>query len=149
MRKFLSYLTALFALCACSSVLEQEEILEETISLENLPVTVTFSVPDVRIASPETKSLEDGDGFITGERYLDPDKLYVVVCGGTQSIKYIRKANLVCDENTGEPVVTVKPVSEITDYPLRTGNLRCGFIPLLFSWNFRTPMTERCISLAI
>ena len=114
-------MTTLLALCACSSVLEQEEILEETISLENLPVTVTFSVPDVRIASPETKSLEDGDGFITGERYLDPDKLYVVVCGGTQSIKYIRKANLVCDENTGEPVVTVKPVSEITDYPLADG----------------------------
>lgn len=121
MRKFLSYLTALFTLCACSSVLEQEEVREMTTSLEDLPVTITFSVPDVRISSPKTKSLEDGDGLISEGRYLDPDKLYVVVCGGTQSIKYIRKAEIVLDEVTGQPLVTVKPVSEIKDYPLTDG----------------------------
>ena len=114
-------MTVFFTLCACSSVLEQEVVRDETTSLENLPVTITFSVPDVKIASPETKSLEDGDGLITEGRYLDPEKLYVVVCGGKQSIKYIRKAEIVRDENTGEPVVTPMPVSEIKDYPLADG----------------------------
>jgi len=118
MRRLLSYLIALLALCACSSVLEQEEVREETPSLEDLPVTITFSVPDVRIASPETKSLEDGDGLITGEPYLDPDKLYLIVCGGTQSIKYIRKAEIVRDEVTGLPIVEQKLASTIPDYPL-------------------------------
>lgn len=121
MRRFLSYLTALFTLCACSSVLEQEGVREETTSLEDLPVTITFSVPDVRIVSPETKSLEDGDGLITEGRYLDPDKLYVVVCGGTQSIKYIRKAEIVRDEDTGEPLVQIKKAEDIPDYPLTDG----------------------------
>lgn len=121
MRKFLSYLTALFTLCACSSVLEQEEVREMTTSLEDLPVTITFSVPDVRISSPETKSPEDGEGLISEGRYLDPDKLYVVVCGGKQSIKYIRKAEIVLDEVTGQPLVTVKQKSEIKDYPLTDG----------------------------
>lgn len=117
MRKLLSYLMTLLTLSACTSVPEQEGPYVEA-PLEDRPVTITFSVPDVRIASPDTKSLESGDGLITGEPYLDPDKLYVVVCGGKQSIKYIRKAEIVKDKNTGEPKVTVKPVSEIKDYPL-------------------------------
>ncbi|MDY6443526.1 MAG: hypothetical protein SPK76_00675, partial [Bacteroidales bacterium] len=33
-------------------------------------------------------------GDITEEPYLDPDMMYVIVCGGSQSIKYIRKAKL-------------------------------------------------------
>ena len=60
-------------------------------SLEGAPVTITFSVPDIPLLSA-TKTLESGDGDITGTPYLDPDKLYLVVCGGSLSIKYIRKA---------------------------------------------------------
>lgn len=87
--------------------------------LEGKPVTVTFSVPDVRIA-PSTKSLEDGSGDITGAPYLDPDKLYLVICGHSQSIKYIRKAEMLVDGD-GNPITTPVPVSSIPDYPLDDG----------------------------
>ena len=87
--------------------------------LEGKPVTVTFSVPDVRIA-PSTKSLEDGSGDIAGAPYLDPDKLYLVICGHSQSIKYIRKAEMLVDGD-GNPITTPVPVSSIPDYPLDDG----------------------------
>ena len=67
-------------------------------SLEGAPVTITFSVPDIPVL-PATKALEDGEGDITGTPYLDPDKMYLVVCGSSQSIKYIRKATLVSTQD--------------------------------------------------
>ena len=118
MKRLLSYLLVLMALCACSSAIEKEVTPMDS-SLEGCPVTITFSVPEVRLSSsPATKSLEDGDGLITAEPYLDMDKFYLVVCGGTQSIKYIRKAEVLRDELTGEPLVEEVPVSSIPDYPL-------------------------------
>ena len=120
MRKLLSYLIALFAVMACTSNLESEISGEWDPSLEGKPVTFTFSVPDVRVA-PTTKGVDGSDGFITeDDPYLDPDKFYIVVCGGTQSIKYIRKAEMVLDEH-GNPVVQNVPVSQVTDYPLTAG----------------------------
>lgn len=114
-------MTTLLALSACSSIPEKEGSSMDS-SLEGCPVTITFSVPDVRIASPSTKSLEDPDdeiGSISSDvPYLDPDKLYVVVCGGTQSIKYIRKAEIKRDPVTGEPEVEIVSSSSIPGYPL-------------------------------
>ena len=109
MRRLLAYLITLFAIMACASHLENENSGGMDPSLEGKPVTFTFSVPDVRVA-PSTKGVDGSDGLIAGDPYLDPDKLYLVVCGGTQSIKYIRKAEFV-----GESIV---PASEIEDYPL-------------------------------
>ena len=100
---YLMYLMALLIVSACTFDLVKPAVTDEG-ATEGKPVTITFSVPGVRIA-PSTKSLEDGDGAITGEPYLDPNKLFLVVCGGTQSIKYVRKAEMVVDEATGEPVV--------------------------------------------
>ena len=116
MRRILSYLMLLFAVLSCARTLEVETPGGMDPSLEGKPVTVTFSVPDISIA-PSTKSLEDGDGLITGEPYLDPDKLYVVVCGGNQSIKYIRKAEIVSEEEVA--------AADVPDYPLedKTGTV--------------------------
>lgn len=112
MRRFLGYIMLLLTVSACTSLQVEEPEVGMDPSLEGKAVTVSFSVPDVRLA-PMTKSLEDGDGFITGTPYLDPDKFYVVVCGHSQSIKYIRKAELVLDETTGAPLITtITP-----DYP--------------------------------
>ena len=72
-------------------------------SLEGKPVTITFSVPATRLASM-TKGVEGDEGAITAAPYLDPDKLYLVVCGTSQSIKYIRKAEMNCDSN-GDPIL--------------------------------------------
>ena len=119
MRRLLAYLIALFAVVACVPDLESDFSGGMDPSLEGKPVTFTFSVPDVRVA-PTTKGVDGSDGLITGDPYLDPDKLYVVVCGGTQSIKYIRKAEIVEDEH-GNPVVEEVSVGEISDYPLTDG----------------------------
>ena len=119
MRRLLAYLTVLLAALACKSEWENDFSDGMDPRLEGKPVTVTFSVPDVRIA-PATKSLEDGDGDITGAPYLDPDKLYLVICGHSQSIKYIRKAEMVVDGD-GNPVTTPVPVTGIPDYPLDDG----------------------------
>lgn len=91
MRKLIAYITALLLAASCVSELEQGGTAVDS-SLEGAPVTITFCVPDIPIL-PATKSL-DTQGDITDTPYLDPDKLYVVVCGGSQSIKYIRKAKL-------------------------------------------------------
>lgn len=92
MRKLITYLSAIIMAVSCTAELEQGGSAVDA-SLEGAPVTITFSVPDIPVL-PATKSLEDGDGDITGTPYLDPDKMYLVVCGGSQSIKYIRKATL-------------------------------------------------------
>ena len=120
MKRFLTYLMVFVTVLSCSTRLEMEGPLGMDPSLEGKPVTVTFSVPDVRL-SPMTKTLEDGDGLISGAPYLDPDKFYLVVCGSTQSIKYIRKAEVVTDDVTGEPITTEVPVSSIPGYPLTDG----------------------------
>ena len=96
MRRFLDYIMLLLTVSACTSLQVEDPKVGMDPTLEGKAVTVSFSVPDVRL-SPMTKSLEDGDGFITGTPYLDPDKFFVVVCGHSQSIKYIRKAELVLD----------------------------------------------------
>ena len=119
MRRLLAYLIALLAVMACASNLESEFSGGMDPSLEGKPVTFTFSVPDVCVA-PSTKGVDGSDGQITDEPYLDPDKLYIIVCGGTQSIKYIRKAEIVVDEN-GDPIVEEIPVSQVEDYPLTDG----------------------------
>lgn len=93
MRKLITYLTALIMTVSCMAELEQGGSAVDG-SLEGAPVTITFSVPDIPVL-PATKSLENGDGDITGTPYLDPDKIYLVVCGSSQSIKYIRKATLL------------------------------------------------------
>ena len=90
MRRLIAYLTALILAVSCVTELEQGGTFVDG-SLEGAPVTITFSVPDIPVL-PASKSLEGGDGNITSTPYLDPDKVYLVVCGGTQSIKYIRKA---------------------------------------------------------
>ncbi len=122
MRHFFCYLTALLTLLACSSILEEKENTIMDPSLEGKPVTITFSVPDVRIV-PSTKSIEnDPDASISsGKPYLDPEKLYLVVCGHSQSIKYIRKAKLVYKEN-GQPDTEVLDITdENLNYPFPNG----------------------------
>ena len=93
MRKLIVYFIALLMTVSCMAELEQGGSAVDG-SLEGAPVTITFSVPDIPVL-PATKSLENGDGDITGTPYLDPDKIYLVVCGSSQSIKYIRKATLL------------------------------------------------------
>ena len=112
MRRLLLYLTVLLTAVACSSIKEDELLVGMDPSLEGKPVTVTFSVPGDCLL-PSTKSLESGDGLITGTPYLDPNKLYLVVCGHSQSIKYIRKAELVSQEQVS--------VADIPDYPITDG----------------------------
>jgi len=116
MKRLLAYLTVMLAALGCTSEWENDLSSGMDPRLEGKPVTVTFSVPDVRIA-PSTKSIEDGSGDITGAPYLDPDKLYLVICGHSQSIKYIRKAEMLVDGD-GNPITTPVPVADIPDYPL-------------------------------
>ena len=114
MRKLIAYIiTALILTVSCVSELEQGGAAVEG-SLEGAPVMITFSVPDIPVL-PSTKSLENGDGDITSTPYLDPEKVYVVVCGGKQSIKYIRKA-----KQKGDPL----PNQEVPQdkYPLSEGD---------------------------
>lgn len=119
MRRLISYLMALLAFVACSARLEDDFSGGMDPSLEGKPVTITFSVPDVRLSSL-TKGVDGEDGGINDAPYLDPDKLYLLVCGSTQSIKYIRKAEVVLDEN-GDPDVEEISASEVSDYPLTDG----------------------------
>ena len=119
MKRWVCHILMMFSLLACSSRLE-EPFSAMDASLEGKPVTITFSVPDVCFGAP-TRGVEDREGPINGAPYLDPDKLYLVVCGHSQSIKYIRKAEVVVDDVTGLPVTTQVPVSEIPDYPLEHG----------------------------
>ena len=116
MRRLLTYLLLLSVL-ACTRTLEVETPGAFDPSLEGKPVTINFSVPDVKIV-PSTKAAQ---GDISSDPYLDPDRLYVVVCGGNQSIKYIRKAEIIEDEQ-GNPVVEKVPVSKVDDYPLSDGD---------------------------
>lgn len=120
MRRLLAYLIAMFAFMACASQLENDFPGGMDPSLEGKPVTITFSVPDVRLSSL-TKGVDGEDGGINDAPYLDPDKLYLLVCGGTQSIKYIRKAEVELDPITHLPVTEEVPVSDIADYPLTDG----------------------------
>ncbi|MBP5721669.1 MAG: hypothetical protein J6W82_11495 [Bacteroidales bacterium] len=113
MRKLITYLTALFLAASCMAELEPGGTATGD-SLEGAPVMITFSVPDIPLL-PATKSLEEGDGDITDTPYLDPEKMYVVVCGGSQSIKYIRKAKL-----KGEPLQNYEIPPD--KYPLPEGD---------------------------
>lgn len=119
MKRFIAYLLVLLIALACAPGLEKE-ITSNGLdpALEGKPVTITFSVPDVCLTNP-TKGLDDGDGDIGGTPYLDPDKLYLAVCGHSQSIKYIRKAEMDVD-GEGNPITTQVPVETIEDYPLPT-----------------------------
>ena len=110
MRRLTAYLTALLLAVSCVAELEQGGAPVGT-SLEGAPVTITFSVPDIPVL-PATKTLATGDGDITGTPYLDPDMMYLVVCGGSQSIKYIRKATLVGTEENAEIPADKYPLSE-------------------------------------
>lgn len=119
MKKLLAYLIVLMAALGCTPEWVGDFSDGMDPRLEGKPVTITFSVPDVRIAS-STKSLEDGSGDLPESPYLDPDKLYLVICGHSQSIKYIRKAEMVVDGD-GNPITTPVSVTEISDYPLNDG----------------------------
>lgn len=111
MRRLIAFLlTALFLALSCVAELEQDGRTVDA-SLEGAPVTITFSVPDIQVL-PATKSLESGDGNITDTPYLDPDKMYLVVCGSSQSIKYIRKATLVSTQDNVEIPQEHFPLSE-------------------------------------
>ena len=110
MRKLLAYLSAILLAASCTTELERGRTVVDA-SLEGAPVTITFSVPDVQVL-PATRSLETGDGNITDTPYLDPDKMYLVVCGSSQSIKYIRKATLVGIQDNYEIPQEHFPLSE-------------------------------------
>ena len=110
MRKLLAYLSAILLAASCTAEMEQVGTAAGA-SLEGAPVTITFSVPDVQLL-PATKSLETGDGNIADTPYLDPEKMYLVVCGGSQSIKYIRKATLVSTQDNVEIPQEHFPLSE-------------------------------------
>ena len=126
MRKWIVYLlTALFLAVSCVSEFEQEGSAVDD-SLEGAPVTITFSVPDISVLPATKSSLEEGDGNITDTPFLDPEKMYLVVCGGSQSIKYIRKAKLVeIEENVEIPE---------DKYPLSEGD-RKTYTSLVFNWS--------------
>lgn len=110
MRKLIAYLSAIIMAVSCTAELEQGGSAVDT-SLEGAPVTITFSVPDIQVL-PASKSLSTGDGDITGTPYLDPDMMYLVVCGSSQSIKYIRKATLVSIQEGAEIPEEHFPLSE-------------------------------------
>lgn len=94
MKRLLYYLCVLFIIASC--MFDENKGVDKALddSSPEGKVLVTFSVPGVQIA-PSTKGLDTGDGDIESEAYLDPDRLYVVVCGNSQNIKYIRKATLL------------------------------------------------------
>ena len=64
MRRLLAYLIAMFAFMACASQLENDFPGGMDPSLEGKPVTITFSVPDVRLSSL-TKGVDGEDGGIS------------------------------------------------------------------------------------
>ena len=109
MRRLTAYLSAIILAVSCTLDLGQGTSPLDS-SLEGAPVTITFSVPDVPVLTA-TKSLEGGDGDITSTPYLDPDKVYLVVCGGSQSIKYIRKAKLISETPNTEIPADKYPLS--------------------------------------
>lgn len=111
-KRLFAYITAVLLALSCITEREQGYLADELVP-EGSPVTVLFSVPDVKVAA-STKTLAGGDGNITGEPYLDPDMVYLVVCGHSQSIKYIRKAELL----ETIPDYTVPE----DDYPLSEGD---------------------------
>lgn len=120
MKKLIPYILALLAFMACTE--EPQERTGMDSSLEGKPVTVTFSLPDVRVASLPTKTesiTDEGVGDISGEPYLDPERLYLVVCGTNQSIKYIRKAKFQGPSTLtdAEQIAGFYPVSD-PDAPL-------------------------------
>ena len=118
-KRFLQFLLAIIALAACTARAEQEEPCAPGLdpALIGQPVTITFSVPNV-LLTPSVKGIEDsGVGLMTGAAYLDPEKLYVVVCGHSQSIKYIRKAEPVRDSQD-QPVTELVDIGSLPDYPL-------------------------------
>ena len=169
MRRLIAYLTALILAVSCVTELEQGGTFVDG-SLEGAPVTITFSVPDIPVL-PASKSLEGGDGNITSTPYLDPDKVYLVVCGGTQSIKYIRKAewlepteNYEVPENKyplpeGDRHVTLyrfKVQLEISDFPrtvhilgnvdenqLITGSYAYNSLPNMLSYDNKQAYWQR------
>jgi hypothetical protein len=112
MRRLIAYLTALIMAVSCMAELEQGGTAAVG-SLEGAPVMITFTVPDIPVL-PASKTLANGDGDITDTPYLDPEMMYLVVCGGSQSIKYIRKAKLVGTELDYE--------IPQQDYPLTEGD---------------------------
>ena len=112
MKRFLAYITAVLVSLACTSNIQKEYSGMDP-SLEGKPVMVTFSIPDVCLQA-STKGIEGSDGKIADEPYLDPERLYLVVCGHSQSIKYIRKAEWVS-------TTTNVPITDIPDYPLSDG----------------------------
>ena len=93
MRRLIAYLTALILAVSCVTELEQGGTFVDG-SLEGAPVTITFSVPDIPVL-PASKAMDGSIGDITSTPYLDPDMMYLVVCGGSQSVKYIRKAEWI------------------------------------------------------
>lgn len=92
-KRLLYYLFALFVVSACMLDVDKgaDATLEGSLPKDR-PVCVSFSLPGVQI-TPHTKASSEGD--ITSEAFLDPEHLYVLVCGSSQSIKYIRRAELV------------------------------------------------------
>ena len=112
MRRLFAYLTAILLACSCLTEREQDYYAGDIVP-EGSPVTITFSVPDINVAL-STKTLSGDTGDITSTPYLDPDMLYVVVCGHSQSIKYIRKAQFI-----GETPDFTIPEDE---YPLSEGD---------------------------
>ena len=115
MKRLLYYLMAAFLLTACfPDIGVGPSLLEE--GLEGQPVLVEFSVPGDGVTLT-TKAGEEGD--IGEADHLDPNRFYLVVCGHSQSIKYIRKAEL-----KGTTTVPVTDIPE-WEYPLsdRTGTV--------------------------
>ena len=113
MKKLIPYFLALFALMACTA--EPQERTGMDPSLEGKPVTVTFSLPNVQLATLSTKSsiLDEGVGDITKEPFLDPDRLYLVVCGTNHSIKYIRRAKYVKEDSLATAdILDYYPISD-------------------------------------
>lgn len=117
MKRYFFYLMALCLLSACFPELsETPDLPWLDAELEGKPVLVEFSVPDICVATP-TKA----DGDIGGEPYLDTSRFYLVACGHSQSIKYIRRVHF----NKNKPFEMVD-VSDIPNYPLedQTGQVK-------------------------
>ena len=117
MKRFFFYLMALCLLSACFPELsETPDLPWLDAELEGKPVLVEFSVPDICVATP-TKAAGD----IGGEPYLDTSRFYLVACGHSQSIKYIRRVHF----NKNKPFEMVD-VSDIPNYPLedQTGQVK-------------------------
>ena len=111
-KRFVAYLVAAMALLSCTSTLEDQEVVRGMDpSLEGKPVTITFSVPAEGL-SAHTKGVEDDEGLITSAPYLDPEKFYIAVCGSSQSIKYIRKAELVSEEVVSSSSIPGYPITD-------------------------------------